>query len=190
MVEEMDRFPRLSALRNWRAGLVKDLNGDVLEIGVGTGPNLRYYHRAERVRAIEPGLARAEEARRSGVAAGANVAVEVAPAEQLPYADDSFDHVVCSLVFCSVDDQRQALAEIRRVLKPEGTLQMVEHVRPRNRFWGGLFRALTPGWRRVAKNCHLDRKTVDLLRHEGWDVNVRGQFLVFVRLSATYRALF
>ena len=176
---------RLSTVRNWRANLVGELTGDILEVGVGTGPNLAHYRSASQLWAIEPGLERAKLASQVGVAEGLDMVVQVALAESLPHADNSFDHVVSSLVFCSVTDQRLALAEIRRVLKPNGTLHMVEHIRPQGRLAAFLASAATPGWRRIAKNCHLNRPTIEQLHEGGWTVRVHGRLGVFVRISAT-----
>ena len=177
---------RLSDLLHWRADLVKNLAGDILEIGVGKGENLGHYRKAEHLWAIEPDAERAEAARQTGKASGLDVAIQVAPAEALPYANDSFDHVVSSLVFCSVADQRRALVEISRVLRPSGVLHMVEHVRPRNQYLAALLSAITPWWRRIAYNCHLDRPTIELLRRSGWRVEIHRRFGLFIRLSATY----
>lgn len=169
----------------WRVNLVRDLPGKVLEIGVGSGSNLAHYRQAEHVWGVEPHPARAAEARAAAQRAHIPVTIDVAPAERLPYDDDSFDHVVSSLVFCSVNNPLVALREIGRVLRPSGTLHMVEHVRPENALLALPLRAATPLWSRIAHNCHLDRATVDLLRAEGWSVTVYGRRLVFVRLSAT-----
>ena len=157
----------------------------MLEVGVGKGENLGYYRKANRVRSVEPDPRRADDARQSGDAASVRVSVEIATAEHLPYADNSFDQVVCSLVFCSVSDQREALSEISRVMRPEGTLHMVEHVRPGNPLLARLTEVLTPWWSQIAYNCHLDRPTIDLLRQENWDVDVHRRLAVFVRVSAT-----
>ncbi|MEZ4735604.1 MAG: class I SAM-dependent methyltransferase [Caldilineaceae bacterium] len=169
----------------WREHLVAELTGDVLEIGVGEGENLRYYRRADRVWAIEPDATRAQRARDVAAASPIPITVDVAGAEALPHPDDAFDHVVSSLVFCSVRDQAQALREIQRVLKPGGTLHMVEHVRPQTQWVAALFRAITPWWRRIAHNCHLDRATIMVLEREGWQVQVHRRRAMFVRLSAT-----
>ena len=169
---------------SWRERLVQDLEGHVLEIGVGTGENLAHYRRASQVSAIEPDPMRADEARVAARSAHVPVTIDVAPAERLPYADAIFDHVVSSLVFCSVSDQRVALAEIRRVLKPDGALHMVEHVRPDSTLLGWFFSAATPFWRQIAHNCHLDRPTLDVLTEEGWQVQVHKRRWMFVRLTA------
>ncbi len=169
---------------NWRARLVRDLTGNILEIGVGTGENFPFYRAATHVFGIEPDVERAAEARREAQEAAVPITVDVAPAEALPYADHRFDHVVSSLVFCSVADQRLALAEIARVLKPGGTLHMVEHVRPHTPPLAWLFDRLTPWWSRVENNCHLNRRTVETLRSAGWQVAVHRRIAMVVRMSA------
>ena len=169
---------------NWRQKLVQDLTGVVLEVGVGSGANLPYSRRAERVWAIEPDPARAAVAQQVGARAAVPVQVRTAAAEALPFDDAAFDHVVSSLVFCSVHEPQQALAEIGRVLKPGGTLHMVEHVRPQSAWLAALFSAITPAWSRIAHNCHLDRPTVELLRGAGWQVEVLRTRFVFVKLRA------
>jgi len=168
----------------WRANLVANLTGDVLEIGVGEGANLRHYGQANHLWAIEPDPVRAARARAVAATCAIPMTIDVAGAEALPYPAATFDHVVSSLVFCSVADPVQALGEIRRVLKPGGTLHMVEHVRPQTRWLAALFQAITPWWQQVAHNCHLDRTTVELLQHEGWQVQIHRRRAMVVRMSA------
>lgn len=172
---------------SWRGRLVENLTGTVLEIGVGGGENLRYYRRAQVIHAIEPHAERAREAESVAAAVdhGIPVYVRVAPAEELPYADAMFDVVVSSLVFCSVTDQDRALAEIERVLRPQGVLWMVEHVRPKTPILAQLATAVTPHWRKIAHNCHLDRPTLSVLTQRGWRVDVLRRRGVFVKLRAT-----
>jgi len=178
----------LNRRRSWRARLVAAVDGDVLEIGVGTGANLPHYRAASSVRAIEPNPERAEKARVAAQEAtaqlGIPVQVGVAPAESLPYADGAFDAVVSSLVFCSVVDPDRALAEIERVLRPGGVLWMLEHVRPRTPLLAQLATFVTPAWRRIAHNCHLDRPTLDTLRAAGWQVDILRRRGVMVKVRA------
>jgi len=168
----------------WRARLVGDLYGDVLEIGVGEGENLPYYRNASQIWAIEPDPQRAAVARQHADQMTIPITIDIAPAEKLPYAAASFDHVVSSLVFCSVNDQQQALREIRRVLRPGGTLHMIEHVQPDNPMLAWLFHVITPWWRTVAFNCHLDRPTIHVLQEAGWQVQIHRRVAMVVRLSA------
>ena len=174
----------IDAVRNWRRNLVQELPGEVLEIGAGSGSNFGYYRRAAHVWAIEPDHGRYEAAREAADLAAVPVEVRQAPAENLPFADATFDHVVSSLVLCSVTDPKQALAEIERVLRPGGTLHMLEHVRPWLEPVAWIASAATPVWSRVAGNCHLDRPTVELLKQQGWKLRIYRRMGVFVRMDA------
>ena len=175
----------LDTARHWRERLVQELPGEVLEIGAGSGANLGLYRRAAHVWAIEPDAERAAAAAQAAARAAVPVEVRVASAEALPFDDAAFDHVVSSLVFCSVTDPPQALAEIERVLRPGGVLHMVEHVRPATPPLAWAAGAVTPAWSRLAGNCHLDRPTLDLLRSQGWQVQLHRRIGLFVRLTAT-----
>jgi ubiquinone/menaquinone biosynthesis C-methylase UbiE len=159
----------LEERRRW----IPRARGEVLELGVGSGLNLAFYDpaRVTKVTGIDPSaplLARAAPR-----AAGAPVAVELveAAAEQLPFADRSFDSAVVTYSLCSVDDPARALAEVRRVLRPGGELIVVEHglaPDPRTQRWQ---HRLTPLWRRVGGGCHLDRDMTAILRDAGYRVD-------------------
>lgn len=181
-------MPTVHSLLRWRESLVADLAGDVLEIGVGSGANVRHYRRAASFWGIEPDPERAAQAQQAArqLAQGRGIPaqVQVAPAERLPFGPDHFDAVVSSLVFCSVQDQSEALGEIRRVLRPGGHLWMIEHVRPQTSLMAQVTDWLTPSWRRIAHNCHLNRPTLAVLHDHGWRVEVRGRLGVFVKLRA------
>ena len=168
----------------WREQLVGEITGVVLEIGAGAGANLTRYQRATAVFALEPDPVRAWQAQAAAAHSLCPVSVKIGVAESLPLADASVDHVVSSLVFCSVTDQRLALRELRRVLKPGGVLTMLEHVCPQTPALAAVAGAVTPYWRRHAHNCHLDRPTLDVLRAEGWRVHILSRRGPFVRLDA------
>lgn len=169
---------------NWRERLVSDITGVVLEIGVGAGANLTRYRQAAAVVALEPDPVRAYKARAAASRSTLPISIKIGVAEALPLAQASVDHVVSSLVFCSVTDPRLALREIRRVLKPGGVLTMLEHVRPQTPALAAAASAVTPYWRRIAHNCHLDRPTLAVLYAEGWRVSILDRRGVFVRLEA------
>jgi ubiquinone/menaquinone biosynthesis C-methylase UbiE len=155
-----------------RPRILGDLQGRVLEIGVGTGASFEYYPSEAQVTGIEPDPYMLERARRR--LAGLNVAnieLHQAPAEQLPFDDASFDHVVSTLVLCTVRDQPRALAEARRVLKPGGTLRFLEHVRnDESGFWGGVQDVITPVWRWFAAGCQPNRRTQRGIEQAGFRV--------------------
>lgn len=151
--------------REWRAELLREVRGTVVEIGAGTGLNLAHYPPSvERLVLTEPDahMRRRLQARlvELGTPAAARAEIVAAPADALPLGDGEADAVVSTLVLCSVPDQRAALREVRRVLRPGGRFVFLEHVvtpeKPRRARWQ---RRLTPVWRRLADGCHLDRDT-------------------------------
>lgn len=103
--------------------------GDVLEVGIGTGRNLKHYPRGVRVTGVDLSPEMLAIARRRAAVLERDVDLRVADAESLDIPDESFDTVVSTLTMCSIPDHRAALAEARRVLRPGGRLVMVEHVR-------------------------------------------------------------
>ncbi len=161
--------------RTWgaaqRRALLASLRGRVLDIGIGTGANLPYYPPETTVVGIEPDphmLRRAQ----AKLAAGGRTSVEFrqAPAEALPFADASFDHVVCTLVLCTVHEPDRALAEIRRVLKPEGEVYFLEHVRP-DGGKGRLLDIVRPVWSAMSAGCIVNRRTGQLLERAGFHID-------------------
>lgn len=151
-----------------RRELVSGLEGDVLEVGAGTGANLRHYERATRVVALEPDPSMAKRLPTKVSEATVPVEIVTGSAEALPFPDESFDAAVVTFVFCSVDDPGVALGEVRRVLKPGGKLAILEHVRGEGRLarWQDRF---TPLHRRIAGNCHLNRDTLAAVAVSGFD---------------------
>ena len=154
----MARRAEAGGLGDLRSRLLGDLDGDVLEIGAGTGASLPHYERASRVVALEPDPSMAKRLPEKVAAARVPVEVVAGSAEAIPYADESFDVVVSTFMLCSVADPAAVLAEARRVLRPDGKLILLEHVRGQGRTARWQER-LTPLHRRMAGNCHLNRDT-------------------------------
>lgn len=173
-----------------RRKLLARARGVVLEVGAGNGLNFPIYDPAqvERVEAIEPDPAMLGYARERVQAARVPITLTQAAAEALPFADATFDSVVVTLVFCSVNDPLQGLREIRRVLKPDGILLMVEHVRSRHLPVALIQSALTPFTTRLCGNCHWNRDTLRTVRAAGFQVDYLRDygslFLPFVLLEA------
>jgi ubiquinone/menaquinone biosynthesis C-methylase UbiE len=118
-------------LRDLRAELLASARGETLEIGAGTGHNLEHYpDSVARLVLAEPDPHMAKRLRpHAAEARGDAVEVIEAPAESLPFDDESFDTVVSTLVLCTVESPARAANEAHRVLRPEGRLLLIEHVR-------------------------------------------------------------
>jgi ubiquinone/menaquinone biosynthesis C-methylase UbiE len=150
------------------ARLLAGLHGRVVEIGAGTGPTFAAYPaRVTEVLAVEPDAGRRVLARAAAAAASVPVTVVNGVAEDLPVDDRSADAVVCSLVLCSVADVA-AMAEIRRVLRPEGQLRFFEHVIAPAGPLRALQRLAGPLWPRLADGCHPDRDSVAAITAAGF----------------------
>jgi ubiquinone/menaquinone biosynthesis C-methylase UbiE len=148
-------------LRRQRIRSAREATGRVLELGVGTGLNLPYYAAAETVVGVDPDPHMLRRARKRG---GAEL-VE-ASAEQLPFADESFDTVVAALSLCTIPDVGAALAEARRVLRPGGRLLFLEHVRSESPRAAAFQDRIEPLWMRLAGGCHPNRDTVAEIERE------------------------
>ena len=139
----------------------------VLELGVGTGKNLAYYPQAAEITAIDISPAMLERARaRSGAK---RVTFYEMDAQALEFADESFDLVLATFLFCSVPDPVLGLAEARRVCKRSGRLLLLEHVRPSRRFMGWLFDVLNPVVKRLL-GPEINRRTVQNTRNARWTI--------------------
>jgi ubiquinone/menaquinone biosynthesis C-methylase UbiE len=152
-----------------REQLLPGIAGDVLEIGAGTGANLRFYRAARHLTVTEPSAAM--RAKLTAKLAEAQLPVDIvdAAADALPFPDASFDAVISTLVLCTVPDQPRALREVQRVLKPAGRLVFFEHVRTR----GPAALAqdmITPLTRLLAAGCHPNRDTAAAIIAAGFSI--------------------
>jgi len=159
-----------AALGAWRRRLAARARGRVLEVGAGTGSQLRWYPADVQVTALEPDPGMAARARRAAMRAAAPVTVVEGVAESLPFAAESFDTVFTSFSLCTVADPPAALGELRRVLIPGGHLLMLEHVHLAWQPGRRLQNWAAPAWAAVAGGCRLDRDTGRFVREAGFAV--------------------
>lgn len=151
-----------------RARAAGGLDGEVLEIGFGSGLNIPYYPAAlKRVWAVDPAAAGRKLA--AGRAAACAVPIEYigSDAQTLPVADASVDHVLSTWTLCTIPDAARALAEVHRVLRPGGAFRFVEHGLAPDPGVARLQQRLTPLQRRAFGGCHLDRRIDHLVAAAG-----------------------
>ena len=168
-------------LGRWRRWLVDGASGSVLDIGCGTGRNLPLYRSGVRVVGIDvsaDALARARRRR-------PDVPLVQGDAHALPFRPESFDTVVSALVFCSVPDAARGLGEVRRVLRPHGTLRMLEHVRATRGLKARVQDRWQPLWTRITGGCHWNRDTEATVARAGFGIDAderraRGDMRRFV----------
>lgn len=155
-----------------RALIVPKAEGDVLEYGVGGGANLGFYDaaRVTGLTGIDPNAKLRDMAAHAPHAA-IPIRIEEGVAEQLPFADASFDTVVTTFTLCSVADQARALAEARRVLKPGGRLLFLEHGLSPDEGPRRWQHRLEPMWKRIAGGCHLTRPVADAIHQAGFSID-------------------
>jgi len=168
----LDLSMRNRLLDPYRQRAIGVARGSVLEIGVGSGLNLRVYSRAvDRVCGIDLSPELLRFAHEQTADAFLPVSLLQASAEHVPFADATFDAIVMTWTLCSIASPLAALIEMRRVLKPGGDLLFVEHgLSPEIRIARWQHR-LTPCWKRIGGGCHLDRKMDDLIRAVGFQID-------------------
>lgn len=161
-----------AGLREMRRETLAAASGRTLDLGAGTGVNAGLFPPAvSELVLVEPDPHMLKKLREKLKGSEEGVSAIQAPAENLPFADDSADTVVFTLVLCTVPDPAGALTEAARVLRPGGKLLFVEHVRSRD---PGLARwqdRLEKPWRFLADGCHCNRDTVGLIESSPFDLD-------------------
>lgn len=156
------------AMRQLRRRACEGLNGDVLEVGFGSGRNVPYYPAdVARVRAVDPATVGRKLAADRVAASPVPVDYIGLDGEQLPLDDHTVDHVLVTWTLCTIPDVDQALREIRRVLRPGGTLRFVEHGKAPDDNVARWQDRLTPVQRRLFGGCHLNRPIDALIERSG-----------------------
>lgn len=164
-----------------RRRVIAGAQGRTLEVGVGTGRNFSLYRDGVQLTAVDISARMLARARRRANALGRTVAFVRAAAEALPFRDGTFDTVTATCVFCSVGDPIRGLGEVRRVVRPEGAVLLLEHVRPTNPVLGRLFDWLSPLTRRFL-GPEINRRTEE-------SVEAAGLELAHVRRHGIWREI-
>ncbi len=158
-------------LERWRRWAATGAAGSTIEIGIGTGLNLRHYPPGPAVYGVDPEPAMlGRAARRSRRMRGSKIRLAGAAAEELPFRESTFDFAVATLVFCTVANPRHVLLELKRVLKPGAPVRLLEHVRAGHPVAGKLLDVMTPAWSCVAGGCRLNRDTLGEVGSAGFEV--------------------
>jgi ubiquinone/menaquinone biosynthesis C-methylase UbiE len=161
-----------AGLRDMRRDVLAGARGRVLELGAGTGLNLPLYPQegVESLTLTEPDPHMFKQLRTKQAESEREAELIQAPAEDLPFADGSFDTVTATLVLCTVPDQPAALREISRVLKPGGQLLFLEHVRSNHPDLAKWQDRLEKPWRFLGDGCHCNRDSEAAIRAAGFEL--------------------
>jgi ubiquinone/menaquinone biosynthesis C-methylase UbiE len=155
-----------------RAAWIPQARGEVLEIGIGSGLNLPFYSaKVEHVLGVEPSIALQEMAAKRSATGRTRVDFLLQSAEEhLPLPDQSIDTIVMTWTLCSIPSAPKALAQMKRVLKPDGRLLFIEHGRAPEPSVVAWQDRLTPVWKRIGGGCHLNRKIDELIAAAGFEI--------------------
>jgi phosphatidylethanolamine/phosphatidyl-N-methylethanolamine N-methyltransferase len=168
--------------RRWRRELWSRVGpGRILELGIGTGKNIRYYPAGRDIVAMDISERMLARARRRAERFGADVRLELGDVQRLSYPDASFDVAVATFLFCSVPDPILGLCEVRRVLRPGGQLLLLEHVLSSRPLLRRLMRWLDPVPFHIW-GAHINRNTVETVHEAGFvGVQVTDRWLDVVK---------
>jgi len=174
-----------SSLKRERKKLIPRAHGNVLEIGAGTGANLKYYD-FKKIKTLEltdrviknsllQNLKKMEDKEK--------IKTRNIDVISLPYPDKVFDTVVFTLVFCSVVDVSMGIREVKRVLKDDGEVVFIEHVLPENVPLKYMFNFINPAWKIMANGCNLNRNFIHSFEEEEFKIKCLNKFGITVFIS-------
>ncbi|WP_152912144.1 class I SAM-dependent methyltransferase [Caloranaerobacter sp. TR13] len=177
----MEKPMEASKLSDWRKDAIKELQGKVLEVGVGTGKNIEYYPKNLDVTGIDFSSKMLEKARRKAKKLNKEIKLIYMDAQNMDFDDNTFDSVFTTCVFCSVPDPIKGLKEIRRVCKPNGKIVMIEHVRSERKVIAALMDIFNPIVVRTF-GANINRKTISNIETAGFNnIQVKDLWLDIVK---------
>ncbi|OEY67615.1 class I SAM-dependent methyltransferase [Marinobacter sp. X15-166B] len=176
----IDKVCSLGQVMKLRRQVVPQAQGIVLEIGMGSGINLALYNPAavSLVYGLEPSAGMRRKAGKNLGQSPVPVEWLDLPGEQIPLADASVDTVLVTFTLCTIADSQAALAQMLRVLKPGGHLLFLEHglsPEPSVSVWQ---HRITPGWKKIAGGCHLNRDIAQLITDAGFAIETIDNFYI------------
>ncbi|GMM94464.1 class I SAM-dependent methyltransferase [Qipengyuania sp. MTN3-11] len=160
-----------------RRQIVPLAEGSVFEIGCGGGLNQAFYDTSRVVSfaGIDPHAKLLDGTRARARERGWDCDLRQGHGEDIPFPERSFDTVVCTYTLCSVENPRQVLRELRRILKPGGKLLFLEHGRAPDKQVVRWQHRIEPVWKQIAGGCHLTRPIGASLRANGFEVEPMGR---------------
>jgi len=193
LLEFIEKQVDAAGKARWRAELVADLTGDVLEIGAGTGAMFPYFKRGVCLTATEPDEEYLAQAAVKAKQLAAQIILRPARGESLPFPDARFDAAVSAGVLCQVQSVERTLAEVKRVLKPGGQFRLCEHVRSDHFVSGLLMDMFSPVWYYMSQvDCYMNRNVEASLKAAGFVLERVERFQLFpdkFPMAFPYRAI-
>lgn len=168
----IDRACSMGQIMKLRSHVVPQARGRVLEVGMGSAINMEFYNsdKVEMVYGLEPSEGMRRKAQPNLARSPIKVEWLDLPGEKIPLNDESVDTIVLTFTLCTIPDWQTALQQMWRVLKPGGELLFLEHGESPHDSTRKWQHRITPGWKKLAGGCHLNRNIADLIRHAGFEI--------------------
>lgn len=165
-------------IRYLRKQIVPRCYGDVLEIGMGSGLNLAYYDKdkVNLIWGLEPSLGMRKKAEKNVAKSNIEVRWLDLPSEEIPLNSNSVDSILLTFCLCTIKDTQAALAEMHRVLKPNGKLFFAEHGVSHEHNIAKWQNRITPSWKKISGGCHLNRAIDSLITHAHFEIESMERF--------------